>query len=80
MRAPEPVGDFHSPEPRRGTVLTRDGRQADLFNTSHYPLRAVCQVCAEPIEAQHFFRAFRHVDGERFARLIPFPARGAVPR
>jgi hypothetical protein len=71
-----PVASLHSPEPGHGTVLTADGRQADLFNTSHYPVRAVCRMCSEPIQADSFFRPFEHVDGQELAEVIPFPVRG----
>ena len=50
----------HTAEPDPGTFLTAGGRHADLFNVSHYPVRAVCRVCRQPISAETFLRAFEH--------------------
>lgn len=52
----------HMPEPAVGTFRTSDGRQADLFNSSHYPVQAVCRVCKEPIQADSFLRPFTHFE------------------
>lgn len=55
----------HSPEPAAGTIRTADGRQADLFDSRHYPVQAVCRVCSQPIQAERFLCSFAHVeDGE----------------
>jgi hypothetical protein len=62
----------HIPEPKAGSILTSDGRKADLFNVRHYPVRAVCRVCDEPIKADSFFRPFAHVDGQS-AVIYQFP-------
>lgn len=56
------LGDSHVPEPRPGSILTHDGRRADLFNVRDYPVRAVCRICEEPIEADSYFRPFVHVE------------------
>lgn len=76
MGEPEAVGCSHAPEPRAGSMLSRDGRRADLFNTGHYPVRAVCRFCGEPIEAESFFRPFAHADASP-AVVYQFPRRGA---
>lgn len=60
-RAPlKPLARPHEPEPEPGSVLTRDGQSADLFNHQHYPVRALCRLCGEPIKADSFFRPFAH--------------------
>lgn len=56
-----PLLPYHSPEPAAGTFRTSDGQHADLFNPRHYPVRAVCQLCGEDIQAGSFFRAFEHI-------------------
>lgn len=50
----------HKAEPVPGSFQAAAGGKADLFDLSHYPVRAVCRVCQEPIEAETFLRAFRH--------------------
>jgi hypothetical protein len=68
------------PEPKEGSVLTGDGRRADLFDFRHYPVRALCRLCGESIRAESFFQPFEHVDGEQLAQLIPFPGRDSRGR
>jgi hypothetical protein len=75
VHAAEPFVWAHLPEPKAGSILTGDGRRADLFNFRHYPVRAVCRLCGESIRAESFFQPFEHVDGEQLAQLIPFPGR-----
>lgn len=53
-------GRAHAPEPEPGTLRTRDGRRADLFNLRHYPVGATCRACGEPISSGSFFRPFEH--------------------
>jgi hypothetical protein len=55
-----PARRAHPAEPDPRTFLTAGGRHADLFDVSHYPVRAVCRVCRKPISAQTFLRAFEH--------------------
>lgn len=62
----------HVPEPRPGTILSSGGQKADLFNLQHYPVQAVCRICEEPIQADSFFRPFRHEDGQ-LAVVYQFP-------
>lgn len=50
----------HVPEPARGSLVAADGQTADLFNFRHYPVRAVCRTCEEPIEAAAFLSPFEH--------------------
>ena len=50
----------HTAEPAPGTFLTASGRDADLFDVTHYPVRAQCRICREPISAESFLRAFEH--------------------
>lgn len=57
----EEFGCSHEPEPREGSILARGGQSADLFNFQHYPLRAVCRFCGDPIQADSFFMPFTHV-------------------
>jgi hypothetical protein len=57
-----PVVRFHSPEPAAGSIRTADGREADLFNVRHYPVRAICRICDGPIQADSFLRPFKHID------------------
>jgi hypothetical protein len=80
VHAVDPLVCSHAPEPKAGSILTGDGRRADLFNFRHYPVRALCRLCGESIRAESFFQPFEHVDGEQLARLIPFPgqARSAL--
>lgn len=51
----------HAAEPAAGTLRGPDGQDADLFNLSHYPVRARCLVCGGPIEAESFLRPFGHI-------------------
>jgi hypothetical protein len=55
------VNRTHTAEPVAGSFRSANGGDADLFDLNHYPVRAVCRVCSEPIEAETFLRAFRHV-------------------
>lgn len=52
----------HNPEPEPGTLQTLNGRRVDLFNIRHYPVKAVCRECGEPIEAETFLRSFIHTN------------------
>jgi hypothetical protein len=52
----------HPAEPKPGSFRAAAGGDADLFNLEHYPVRATCRHCDEPIEAETFLRAFRHED------------------
>lgn len=52
----------HLAEPKPGSFRTASGEAADLFNLQHYPVRATCLRCEEPIKAESFLRAFRHED------------------
>jgi len=54
----------HTAEPAPGTLLTSVGGDADLFDLNHYPVRAQCRTCREPIRAESFLRAFEH-DADR---------------
>lgn len=54
----------HPAEPAAQTFRTVDGLDADLFNLSHYPVRAVCRVCGGPIEADCFLLPFEHVTAD----------------
>jgi hypothetical protein len=54
----------HTAEPAPGTFLAAVGGNADLFDVSHYPVRAQCRICREPIRAESFLRAFEH-DADR---------------
>jgi hypothetical protein len=61
LRGGPPAGTpVHPPEPRPGTLRTRDGGRADLFNIQHYPVTAVCRICGQPIQADSFLRPFTH--------------------
>jgi len=51
----------HSAEPKADTFRTADGREADLFTLTHYPVYAVCQACGRAIRARSFALAFEHV-------------------
>lgn len=51
----------HTAEPAPGSFRAATGGEADLFDLTHYPVHAVCRVCGEPIKAETFLRAFRHV-------------------
>ena len=64
MSPPPPWPRAHPAEPAPGTFLTASGRDADLFNVTHYPVRAQCRICRRPISAESFLRAFEH-DPER---------------
>ncbi|MGH3248165.1 MAG: hypothetical protein ACRDOI_18475 [Trebonia sp.] len=52
----------HAAEPAPGSFRAAAGGNADLFNLSHYPVRATCRLCDQPIQAESFLRAFRHQD------------------
>lgn len=65
MHTGEPAVRYHSPEPAVGTIRAPNGHPADLFNTRHYPMRAVCRVCSEPIRADSLLRPFAHSEEER---------------
>lgn len=52
----------HMAEPAPGSFLAAAGGDADLFNVEHYPVRATCRLCDEPIRAESFLRAFKHED------------------
>ena len=52
----------HPAEPKPGSFRAATGGDADLFNVEHYPVRATCRLCDEPIRADAFLRAFRHED------------------
>jgi hypothetical protein len=60
MQPPLSPHRAHPIEPDPGTFLAAGGGDADLFDVSHYPVRAVCRVCREPIRAETFLRAFEH--------------------
>jgi hypothetical protein len=60
MRNALPRPQVHPAEPAPGTLLTAGGGDADLFDVSHYPVRAVCRICQQPISAETFLRAFKH--------------------
>ena len=51
----------HEAQPEKGSLRTADGREADLFTLTDYPIWAVCRVCRGPIQARSFLRAFEHV-------------------
>lgn len=67
----------HYPEPAAETFRTPDGRQADLFNSGHYPVQAVCRVCSGSIQADSFLRPFAHTDPASTS-VVQFPAHGAA--
>jgi hypothetical protein len=58
-RAVEPAG--HSAEPEAGSLRTADGREADLFTLTDYPIDAICQVCRDGIRARSFMLPFEHL-------------------
>ena len=55
----------HMAEPVPGSFRAAKGGDADLFDLDHYPVRATCRLCDEPILAESFLRAFRHEDSCR---------------
>ncbi|HEX4290037.1 MAG TPA: hypothetical protein VH021_14025 [Trebonia sp.] len=59
-----PARREHPAEPAPGTLLTAVGADADLFDVTHYPVRARCRICREPIRAESFLRAFEHDDAD----------------
>ena len=59
QHAPPPHG-AHQADPAPGTLLSAVGEVADLFDVTHYPVRAECRICREPIRAESFLRAFEH--------------------
>ncbi|HEX4833100.1 MAG TPA: hypothetical protein VH478_18615 [Trebonia sp.] len=52
----------HAAEPEAGSFRTADGREADLFNLTDYPIDATCQACGGPIRARSFAARFEHVE------------------
>ena len=64
MQHAPPPRRAHPAEPAPGTFLTAVGGDADLFDVTHYPVRAECRICREPIRAESFLRAFEH-DADR---------------
>lgn len=73
------VCSSHDPEPRAGTLLSHDGRRADLFNIRHYPVQGCCRTCGEPIKAESFLRPFAHATASLAAVYqFPGPGRSAV--
>ena len=62
MQWPTTAPDPHAAEPAPGSFRAATGGDADLFNLGHYPVRATCRLCDEPILAETFLRAFRHED------------------
>lgn len=61
---------LHSPEPTVGTFRTSADVPADLFNLSHYPVHAICQLCGGAIRADSFLWPFEHVGGPTGTRLM----------
>lgn len=55
----------HTAEPVPGSFRAAKGGDADLFNLDHYPVRATCRLCDEPILAETFLSAFKHEDSPR---------------
>jgi len=57
----------HVAEPEASTLRTPDGREADLFALTDYPVHAVCRICRGAILARSFMRPFEHSepDAER---------------
>lgn len=62
MERPTTAPESHAAEPAPGSFRAASGGDADLFDLDHYPVRAICRLCAEPILAEAFLRAFRHED------------------
>jgi hypothetical protein len=62
MHRPTTPPRTHPAEPKPGSFRATTGEDADLFNLEHYPVRATCRLCDEPIKAVAFLRAFRHED------------------
>ena len=62
VHAVELIVREHSPEPAAGSIRTAHGELGDLFDTRHYPVRATCRVCGEPVAADGFLQPFRHVE------------------
>jgi hypothetical protein len=62
MQRPTTSPRTHRAEPKPGSFRATTGENADLFNLEHYPVRATCRLCDEPIKAESFLRAFRHED------------------
>ena len=55
----------HMAEPAPGSFRAARGGDADLFDLDHYPVRATCRLCGEPILAETFLSAFKHEDSRR---------------
>jgi hypothetical protein len=51
---------WHAADPEAGSFRRADGREADLFTASHYPVEAVCRVCGGIIRARSFMLPFEH--------------------
>lgn len=52
----------HNPDPKPGTWKRKDtGQPADFFTSVHYPIKALCRICLQPIEAESFLKPFVHV-------------------
>jgi hypothetical protein len=51
----------HAAEPEAGSLRTTDGREADLFTLTDYPIDATCRICRRTIRAQSFMRPFEHL-------------------
>ena len=60
MQPDETLTGTHPAEPAPGSFRAVAGGEADLFNLDHYPVRAQCRICREPIKAESFLRAFEH--------------------
>lgn len=41
-------------QPRPSTCRTLTGEPADLLNSQHYPITAVCMNCEAPIRSEQF--------------------------
>lgn len=59
--------------------MSADGRCADLFNLHHYPVRAVCRVCSQPVTAESFLQPFRHAGVLATVTRLPGPAGRLAP-
>lgn len=52
----------HEVMPKGFTSSTTDS--PDLFNPAHYPIRARCQTCGQPVKADSPYWPFQHTEGE----------------
>ncbi len=54
----------HEIVPQQGTCFSAAGMNtglpANLQNSLHYPVEALCDICGEVIEAVHFYRDWTH--------------------